>query len=416
MGDVLLANGDFDGAVDEWALAVGDGAGTRAVVERLHALEDDAQGAGRRLVRALSDSDVRERRDAALTVAFELDLEEEALDVARREAGDLEGPNRVAYLESIAARAREAQVARVAAWVYQELGGNAANPEERREVERRIVAAALEAGDHTMALEAQRRIVASYPRSSEEGRRAQAEAIRLEARAEPGRVLESWRVFRQVFPDAPELDEVGAAVAVSLQARGDVDGATDVLEGIEGPRSTLERAYLLLARGDVEEGRAALLAAVSGLPPVEATSAIQFGSLLGRLSASGTEALVAAGVAEHRGQGAAAAAELAGQASSLPETDRPPVLAEAARIADRSGVPEGAAEIRERLLADHPDAPEVAEASLALARHVARENGDTEAAIRLLEELITRRPNAAIVPEARLELERLRSDSGSRGP
>jgi tetratricopeptide (TPR) repeat protein len=399
----------LNGAVDEWALAVGDGAGTQAAIERLEELEDGAQEAARRLVRALGDSDVRERRDAALTVALELALESEALDLARREADDLEGRNRVAYLESIAVRAREVQLAGVAAWVYQELGGEAANPEERRAVERRIVEAAIEAGDHAMALEAQRRIVASYPRSSAEGRRAQAEAIRLEARAEPDRVLESWRQFRELFPDAPELDEVGAAVAVRLQARGDVDGATAVLEGIEGPRSTLERAYLLLARGDVEEGRAALLAAVSGLPAVEATSAIQFGSLLGRLSQSGTEALVAAGVAEHRGRGAAAAGELAEQAARLPESDRAPVLAEAARMADRSGAPEGAAEIRERLLAAHPDAPEVAEASLALARHVATENGDTAEAIRLLEDLITRRPNAAIVPEARLELERLRS-------
>jgi hypothetical protein len=282
-------------------------------------------------------------------------------------------------------------------------------------MQRRIVAAALEAGDPGMALEAQRRVVASYPRRSEEGRRAQAEAIRLQARAEPDRVQESWRTFREVFPDAPELDEVGAAVAVSLQARGDVEGAAAVLEGIEGPRSTLERGYLLLAGGDIEEGRAALLAAVSGLPPIEATSVIQFSSTLGRLSESGKEALVAAGVEAHRGRGAAASAALAEKAGGLPERDRASVLAEAARMAESFGSPDGAASIRERLVADHPDAPETAEASLSLARHVASVEGDTEGAIRLLEDLITRRPTAAVVPEARLELERLRSRGGSRG-
>jgi tetratricopeptide (TPR) repeat protein len=306
-------------------------------------------------------------------------------------------------------------MARVAAWVYRELAGDGASPEERREIDRRVVEAALDAGDAAMALEAQRRVVASYPRDSEEGRRAQAEAIRLEARAEPGRVAESWRQFRAAHPDAPELDEVAAAVAGSLLARGDPDGAVEVLEGIEGPRSTLERGYLLLADGDVEAGRQALLAAVSGLSPVEATSIIQLSSLLGRLSDGGARALVAAGVAEHHGEGRVAATRLAEQASSLPEPDRAPVLAEAARIAERSGAPEAAADIRERLLADHPDAPEVAEASLALARHVAAAGGDTAEAIRLLEDLIVRSPNAAVVPEARLELERLRATGGSRG-
>jgi hypothetical protein len=189
-----------------------------------------------------------------------------------------------------------------------------------------------------------------------------------------------------------------------------------VLDGIEGPRSTLERAYLLFARGEIEEGRQALLAAVSGLPPVEATSIIQLGSTLGRLSEGGKQALVAASVEAHRGRGVAASAELADVSGALPQGDRAPVLAEAARMAEGSGSADGAAAIRERLIANHPDAPEVAEASLALARHAAWEEGDQEAAIRLLEDLITRQPDAAVVPEARLELERIRGAGVRRGP
>jgi hypothetical protein len=154
---------------------------------------------------------------------------------------------------------------------------------------------------------------------------------------------------------------------------------------------------------------------VSGLPPVEATSIIQIASIVGRLSDTGKQALVAAGVEAHRGRGASASADLAEQADALPAQDRAPVLAEAARMAERSGSPDGAAAIRERLLEDHPDAPEVAEASLALARHVASAEGDTAGAIRILEDLITRTPSAAVVPEARLELERLRSDDFIRG-
>jgi hypothetical protein len=88
--------------------------------------------------------------------------------------------------------------------------------------------------------------------------------------------------------------------------------------------------------------------------------------------------------------------------------ERAALLAEAARMADRGGEPEVGASIRETLLEAHPDAPEVGEASLALARHRARSAAGVEEAIRILEDLITSRPNAAVVPDARMELERLR--------
>lgn len=408
IGDLLATMGDVDAAVDEWVLAVRDGTRVDEVVRRVTALDARAPEAGRRLVAALADSDAPALRDAALTVAFALDLEPEALALVQDGAGDLDARSRVTYLEDVGRRAREARLARVAAWAYQELGGDA-NPEERRQLDRRIVDVALEAGDTVMALEAQRRVAASFARSSEDGRRAEAEVVRLEAAATPDRAADSWRQFRAAFPDAPELDEVAAAVAVSLQARGNDEGAAAVLEGIEGPRSTLERGYLLLSRGEVEAGRQALLFAVGGLPPIEATPIIQFSSLLGRLSESGAEVLVTAGVAAHRGRGVEAARALAVETATLPEPDRPQILAQAARIAEAGGAQELAVEIRQRLLVEHPGAPEVAEASLALARHLSRPGGDENAAIRLLEDLITSRPNAAIVPEARLELERLRS-------
>ena len=56
----------------------------------------------------------------------------------------------------------------------------------------------------------------------------------------------------------------------------------------------------------------------------------------------------------------------------------------------------------------HPEVPEVAEASLALARYHARSADGVAEAIRLLENLIAARPNAAVVPDARVELEKLR--------
>jgi tetratricopeptide (TPR) repeat protein len=161
IGDALAANGDVDAAVDEWSLAVGDGIGTDAVVERIERLGGRGRDAAERLVGDLADSDVSTRREAALTVALAFRLESETLALARRAADDLEGRSRVAYLETMAARARGAQLARVAAWAYEALGGDAANPEQRREVERRILGAALEAGDTAMALDAQRRMASS---------------------------------------------------------------------------------------------------------------------------------------------------------------------------------------------------------------------------------------------------------------
>jgi tetratricopeptide (TPR) repeat protein len=408
-GDLLAASGDLDGAVEEWALAVGDGARLDEVVARVLGLETEGGEARRGLVDALGRSDVPERHDAALAAALAFDLEQESIELANDRADDLDGRARAAYLEEVARRARAERLARVVAWALQELGAGAANPEERRQLDRRIVEAALEAGDPMLALAAQRRVAASFGRDTDEGRRAQAEVVRLEAAATPEAAVTSWQAFRTAFPDAPELDEVAAAVAVSLQTRGNDEGAAAVLDGVTGPRSTLERGYLQLAQGQTEEGRQTLLTGVGGLPAVEATAVIQFAALLGRLSDGGKGVLVAAGVAAHRGRPEQAARSLAEAVGEVREGDRAPLLGEAARLAERAGAAELAADLRRRLIDEFPDAPEFAEASLALARHIGRPGGDERAAIRLLEELIITRPNSAIVPEARLELERLRS-------
>ena len=176
-----------------------------------------------------------------------------------------------------------------------------------------------------------------------------------------------------------------------------------------GRRSSIERAYLLLGGGEIQAGQATLMQAIPSLPPSEATDVIQMVSLLGRLSPPGAQALANAGVLAHLGRGASAAGTLSDQAFELPPGDRPLLLAEAARMADRAGDASGAARIRRQLVQEYPGAAESGEASIALARHLAQVEGNVEEAVRLLEDLITRRPNAAVVPEARVELERLRS-------
>ena len=173
-------------------------------------------------------------------------------------------------------------------------------------------------------------------------------------------------------------------------------------------RSGVERAYLLFDAGEVEEGRRALLLALPGLEPADATEVIQLLGLMGRLSPEGAELLARAGVRAYRGQSSEAARALTEGVESLGQDERPPVLAEAARIADRGELASQAALIRERIVTEFPDSPEVGEAALALARYQAASSDGVATAIALLEELITSRPNAAVVPDARLELERLR--------
>jgi len=409
-GDVLATSGDLDAAATEWAGSVQeDGSGMEAVRARLERLEAGRRDAAQRVVEILGESALPERRRATLRLALEMGLEEEALELAERHADALGGRARTTFLNEIGVLARQSDMAAVAAWAYGELGDEAGSPEERRQFQQRIVDISLQVGDTAAALDAQRRIVASFDGRSDEWRSALAETIKLEATAEPARMAESWESFRTDFPNAPELDGVAAAISASLQRQGDLEGAARVLEGIEGPRSGIERGYLMLGAGDVEGGRAMLLRSVSGLPPAEATPVIQFASLLGRLSEPARQALVDAGVTAHRGGAADGADALVEAAADLGDADAAPLLGEAARLAERAGSPEAAAAIRRSLVDEYPDAPEVAEATLALARHAARSGGDDEEAIRLLEDLITERPNAAVVPEARLELERLRN-------
>ena len=175
----------------------------------------------------------------------------------------------------------------------------------------------------------------------------------------------------------------------------------------------MERGYLLLDDGQVAQGRGALLMAVSGLEPAEATEVIQFAGLLNRLSPLGTQLMAQAGVLAHQGQGEAAATMLADSLESLDPDERAAVLSEGARMAERGGAGELAAGLRARLLIEHAEAPEAAEASLELARFRAQSPGGLDEAIRLLEDLVTSRPNAAVAPDARRELERLLGRGGA---
>ncbi|MGD8319644.1 MAG: hypothetical protein PVJ02_04305 [Gemmatimonadota bacterium] len=408
-GDVLASSGRVEEAVDAWVRAVGrPGVQPDAIARRVERLGDASEAAGRRLVSDLAREGLEARR-AGARIAVALGLDDQALALTRSVAGTLDGRGRMAFLADMGRRARDAGMGDVAAWAYGELGSEAASPGERREFDQRLVEVSLAAGDTASALEAQRRLVASYSPGTVDRRQATAEAVRLESgSASPERLTQLLADFREAFPGAPELDDLAATVAQALLRRGDREGAASVLEGMGGPRSSLQRGYLQLDAGKVEEGRRSLLLALPGLEPAVATEVIQLVGLLGRLSHGAGAVLARAEVLGHEGRGEAAADTLVAALDDLPGAEQPAVLAEAARLASRGGAGSRAADLRTRLLETYPDAPEAAEAALALARYRARTPEGRDEAIRLLEELVLDRPDAAVAPDARRELERLR--------
>ena len=188
------------------------------------------------------------------------------------------------------------------------------------------------------ALEAQRRVAESFSVGSVDRRRAMAQVIQLEsAHSGPDDLRTMLDDFRRDFPSAPELDDLAATISGVLQVRGDALGASAVLDGVQGPKSSLERGYLLLAKGDLDGGRSALLLALTGLPAAEATPVIQLAGLLGRLSPPAASVLARSGVKAHHGQYLAAARDLSSAAADLDLEEAPTVLAEAARIALEGG-------------------------------------------------------------------------------
>ncbi|HSW30700.1 MAG TPA: hypothetical protein VLH75_14535 [Longimicrobiales bacterium] len=413
MGDLLAVTRSVGPALEEWALAVGDdGAQASAVARRIAGLPDDPRGAGRVLVAALAGAREPGRRQAAVQIALELKLSYEAVELARRRVAGLEEGARVAFLADVARRARDSGLGEVATWAYAELGQGAGTPAERRQFDQRLVEMSLAAGDTATAVEAQRRVVESFTPGSADRRRASALRLGLEIPgASPGRLREQLEGFRGEFPDAPELDGLAAQLAGVLAGRGDRGGAAETLEGMDGPLSSLERAYLLLEDGALAEGREALLVSLPGLEPAEATGVIQLLSLLGRLSPGAGSAAAEAAALAHRGKGGEGASRLAEAAGAAEEGEGASLLSEAARMADGAGDAEVGAELRRRLLREHPDAPESQEAALLLAREAGRAPAGVDEAVRLLEELVARWPGSAVAPDARRELERLRRGS-----
>ena len=416
IGDLFMSAGRTADAAAEWARAAGS-AGVRGAEILLRLAQIDNAAARGRAVDALVDALERapttpERRILAVQVALSLRRAEAGLGIAKSLARRLDPASWRSFLESVSDWGRYGGAVEATLWALTELRASMGQGEEANVIDVQITKAALLAGDTATAIAAGQRLANSLPVGSPERRRYLAEGIRLRARPADAVVLTTaLDAFRLEFPYAPELDGLAAMVSVRIQEGGEVARAATVLAAVEGPESSLERAYLFLGSGDVARARAALIEAVDGLSPARATDAIQLASLLGRLSPGGATVVAQAAVDGHRGPGRQAALTLEQLVPELPPDDRPMALAAAARLAAGDDGARDAARMHEALLLGHPDAAEAAEAALALARWHARTRAGVGAAIRLLEELILKDPMSVIAPEARRELQRLKGTS-----
>ncbi|MDT8341640.1 MAG: tetratricopeptide repeat protein, partial [Longimicrobiales bacterium] len=415
-GDLLAELGDGPGAVDEWSRALEtpemdvDG-----VLRRVGRLPGDPSSLAPPLLRALAAPPATpERRVAAVRVALALGLAPpDAMEVARQGLAALPASGRRAYLSEVASHAEGAGRAALSLWALRE--ARALAPErERTPLDLRIADMALQAGDTATALEARARLARTLPPGSAERRRVLAELIRVESGSAPAVALAGrLAAFRASYPDAPELDGLQAGAVRGLLARGDAEGARQVLTGTLGPLAAVEAGYLHLLRGEVEPGTALLEGALAGLPPLPATEVL---SLLAALRTAGPRAtvlLARAAALGHQGAPGSGVDLLVGSLAELPDEDRAPVMARAGALAESAGLDARAEELLEALLQGYPDAVEAPEAALQLARlHLRR--GDTGPAREVLEALILRYPASPVVPAARRELSRVREGAGAR--
>jgi tetratricopeptide (TPR) repeat protein len=410
LGDLLERTQQPEAAAQEWARAVGDDGEQLAVVMRRVAQLDPASSRVPQLLLQALDSDPTStgRRRAAVRIALELEMVDEAMQLARKVAPALPSAERRIFLQEMARRGEDVPAPRLSLWAYETLRDGTTDASELTTIEGRIAAAALAAGDTARALSALNRQATRLREGSNERKHVVVDAIRLESgRGEPAALTARLASFRREFPDAPELDELASVVALGLQSRGLSQEASAVLEDVLGPRSSLERAYLHLERGDSEAGIAALQESLAALPPATATEVIQLVSLLDRVGPAAVKVVARAAILEHRGSLGEALEHMTDELESLPESDQSAVLSYAARLADNGGSAELGIQLRQKLVDQHPDAAEMPDAVLMLSRARARA-GQVPEAIALLEKLILDRPNSPVVPAARRELDRLK--------
>ncbi len=415
-GDVLVRLGRPRDALLEWARALdGSGVGAATALRRMVRLGAEVPGLARGAIRELAtESASPARRRAAIEIALEARLHPEALRLAEEVVRDLPERERQGFLDALLRLAEDKEADRLALWAVQRLDGDPPREGRGRAPDRRIAPAPYALGGAARTLEAEERYAGGLPERSPERRRTLAGMIRLElAAAAPADLVERFAAFRREFPNAPEADALAVALSERLRADGDPEVAARVLEGVSGPLSARERAWLALDAGNREGARANLTLAAAGLAASEATAIVQLTGILDRVGAQAAELAGRASVVRHREGAQAAFALMGGSVHALPPEDQPPLLAMAARFADEAGQSGEAALLRESLAATFPESDEADEAILQLARHRASTPAGVSAAVALLQRLVLTRPNSAVAPLARRELERLAGRGGA---
>ncbi|MDH3225336.1 MAG: hypothetical protein OEO23_16565, partial [Gemmatimonadota bacterium] len=409
LGDLHVADGRMDEGARAWARALGqDRAQTQAVFRRIDEL-DEAAAVTALIVQDLGTPPTSVARlEVGSELALRAGMDEEAQRLAEDATGRLEDREAKGFLNGFARKAEDLKRPKSALWAYQSLRRRVDDPVEGRSTDERLAEAALQAGDSLAAFEALQRVRTSYAPSSGERQEAWSRELRVQVSThEPDAVLEALATFRGEYPEAADLDDLSAAVAARLLGQGDRATAMEVLEGIQGPGASLERAYLLLESGAIGEGIQALRTSIPELDPAHATEVIQLTLLLSRLSPPAATVAAQAAVLDHRGALDESIDVIVHGVEGVPLDDRPALLALGARAADRGGrLPEGQA-LRRRILTDHPGSPEMPAAALRLARTLSRSPGGEPEAVQILEALILDHPSSPVVPDARRELRRI---------
>lgn len=418
LGEVHVSVGRIETGAEAWAQALGrDRAQTAEVLRRLEGLAADSDPAAD-LDPAVADGDpnvddgadqLRRRSAAALVsalgaegatasqleigaeIALREGLEDEARAMAEAVLERFADREARGWLRGFARRAEDLDRPESALWAYSRLAETAQNESDGRANDERMASVALAAGDTTAALGALARVTASHRSGSDERRAAWTAELRLRIVADDlATVRATFARYQGEYPDAPELDQLSAALASRLMRSGDVAEAMVVLHGIEGPGAALERAYLLLEGGAIAEGAAALQASLPDLESAHATEVLALALALSRLTPPGARLAASAAVAAHRGDPVAAVRAVEAGTANISASDLPAVLALGARAADAAGLADEAVAFRRAIVADHADAPEFPEAALHLARAMASHPGGADEAARLLEEQIGR--------------------------
>jgi tetratricopeptide (TPR) repeat protein len=411
IGDLRAERGDAVGAVREWARGVRrPGADLPRLRRRVAGLEGDPAVWAPALLEALIDEPTTaDRRLTAVRMALQLGLHDDAAELAEAGAETLSGATRAAWLEEVAADADASEAGELALWALVALRAEAGRA-DAPSLDVRIASAALAVGDTSRAVDAQARLARALPPGSDERRRVIADLIRVEATgAAPATLVQRYEGFRAEFGAAPELDELTALVAAGVARAGRTETALGLV-GSEppGPRSALERGYVLLATGDREAALPHLEGSLPGLAPERATEVIQLLTGLQRCSPSGADALGAAAAAARWGRWEQALEITRAALEVVPPEDRVVLLAAAGRQAIGVGDLSRAEVYLDAVVGGYPDAPERPEAMLRLAELRSRTDAGRADAQRLLEELIVEGPERAVVPAARRLLERLR--------